>query len=627
MPGGLLQLTAYGQSNIILNGNPQKTFFNAVYKSYTQFGLQRFRLDYTGERMLSLDSETEFEFKVPRYGDLLWDSYIVVNMPNIWSPLHYRDDIDGNWFPYEFKWTKELGLAMINEITIHSGGSVLARYSGEFMSAMLNRDENSKLELLNRMIGNIPEMNDPKKYNGGQYPNAVNNIDGALDDSPPKYNENGENQPDTNPDIVGMEPSIRGRKLYIPLSAWFCNSPKTALPLVALQYQEVFISIKFKPIKQLFTILDVSCELESPNDCESFKAFDQYKKICNYFDNGNASNDVNKPFVFGWREFNDDSRKSPNTADELDQLWRFLQPPPSMHKLKASNSSYYGNKRNDWNADIHILSTYIFLDNEERNHIASKNHSTLIKTQYEWDFLNSTGSKSVNVPSRDMVTNYMWRFRRSDVDKRNEWHNYQNFPWEDVVPKKPSIKNKHISVKKLTDTSKDILITNLVNDSGSQFEDLNLFNLYYSDNLNTKYIKNIMIDMGIIMGDDYRENTLDEGVYSMVEKWCRTSGTAKSGLYCYNFCIDSNRLIYQPCGAQNTNKWKHVTFEFNTIQPPKNMNEGATQSEFICDEGNIIGLRKNQWKLNEYNYDLRVFEERYNMIEITSGRMGLMLAR
>jgi hypothetical protein len=165
MPGGLLQLTAYGQSNIILNGNPQKTFFNAVYKSYTQFGLQRFRLDYTGERMLSLDSETEFEFKVPRYGDLLWDSYIVVNMPNIWSPLHYRDDIDGNWFPYEFKWTKELGLAMINEITIHSGGSVLARYSGEFMSAMLNRDENSKLELLNRMIGNIPEMNDPKKYN------------------------------------------------------------------------------------------------------------------------------------------------------------------------------------------------------------------------------------------------------------------------------------------------------------------------------------------------------------------------------------------------------------------------------------------------------------------------------
>ena len=30
MPGGLLQLVAYGQANIILNGNPSKTFFNAV---------------------------------------------------------------------------------------------------------------------------------------------------------------------------------------------------------------------------------------------------------------------------------------------------------------------------------------------------------------------------------------------------------------------------------------------------------------------------------------------------------------------------------------------------------------------------------------------------------------------
>ena len=626
MPGGLLQLSAYGQSNIILNGNPQKTFFNAVYKSYTQFGLQRFRIDYTGERMLSLDSETEFEFKIPRYGDLLWDSYIVVNMPNIWSPLHYRNDIDGNWFPYEFRWTKELGLAMINEVTIHSGGAIFARYSGEFMSAMLQRDETSKLDLLNRMIGNIPEMNDPKKHNGGQYPNSVNNIEGMPDDAPPS-----DCNDETNPDVTGMEPSIRGRKLYIPLSAWFCNSPKTALPLVSLQYQEVFITIKFKPIRQLFTILDVQSKVLDDDKCpEPLQAFNQYKKVCNYYDNGTQLNSA-KPFVFGWREFNEETRKAPNTADAIDQLWRFLQPPPSIYKLRESPNVYYTNKRNDWNADIHILSTYIFLDNEERNMIASKNHSTLIKTHYEWDFLNSTGSKSVNVPSRDMVTNYMWRFRRSDVNKRNEWHNYQNFPWENTIPKKSYRRNTLLSLRNITETSKDVLITSLIADSGDidreDYGNLNSFNLHYADCLNSKYIKNIMINMGIILGDEYRENVLDEGVYSMVEKWSRTSGIAKDGLYCYNFCIDSNRLIYQPCGAQNTNKWKHVTFEFNTIQPPKDLCNEGEDIDYLCEDGNIIGLRKNQWNLNEYNFDLRVFEERYNMIEITSGRMGLMLAR
>jgi len=39
MPGGLLNIVAYGAANVILNGNPNKTFFKAVYRKYTNFGL------------------------------------------------------------------------------------------------------------------------------------------------------------------------------------------------------------------------------------------------------------------------------------------------------------------------------------------------------------------------------------------------------------------------------------------------------------------------------------------------------------------------------------------------------------------------------------------------------------
>jgi len=35
MPGGLLNIAAYGAENVILTGNPTKTFFNATYKKYT----------------------------------------------------------------------------------------------------------------------------------------------------------------------------------------------------------------------------------------------------------------------------------------------------------------------------------------------------------------------------------------------------------------------------------------------------------------------------------------------------------------------------------------------------------------------------------------------------------------
>ena len=52
MAGGLLNLIALGHANIFLNGNPCKTFFSTVYSKYTNFGLQKFRIDYSGSRDL-----------------------------------------------------------------------------------------------------------------------------------------------------------------------------------------------------------------------------------------------------------------------------------------------------------------------------------------------------------------------------------------------------------------------------------------------------------------------------------------------------------------------------------------------------------------------------------------------
>ena len=76
----------------------------------------------------------------------------------------------------------------------------------------------------------------------------------------------------------------------------------------------------------------------------------------------------------------------------------------------------------------------------------------------------------------------------------------------------------------------------------------------------------------------------------------------------------------------NVNKFKKVFFEFNTIEPPIDI--VGSNNEFICDnEGNAIGFRKTTGKLNEYNFDLRIFEERYNVMIITGGKVGLLHAR
>ena len=70
MAGGLLNLIAYGNQNIIVHGNPSKTFFKAVYAKHTNFGIQKFRLDYEGSSDIDLNSETVFKFKVERRAEL-----------------------------------------------------------------------------------------------------------------------------------------------------------------------------------------------------------------------------------------------------------------------------------------------------------------------------------------------------------------------------------------------------------------------------------------------------------------------------------------------------------------------------------------------------------------------------
>jgi len=547
-----MNLVAYGSENLLFNGNPKKTFFNATYQKYTNFGLQRFRIDFEGTKILNDKTNTILQFKIPRYSELLMDTYFVFNLPDIYSPFYNFQSEENvqkknghHFVPYEFRWIEEIGTTMIEEIEIYSGGVSLSKYSGEYLSCLKERDfSEEKKNLWNRMTGNISDINDPANSNGNI--NTYPNVQWTTDE-------------------YSIEPSIRGRQLYIPLDAFFCENSKTALPLVALQYQEITIKIILKPLMDLYTINNINAEPDEQSGLSY--------------------------------------RIQPNKNILDHQLWRFLQPP----KDASANTLLYNQNFIDWKSDPHLVGTYAFLSNDERRIFAGKDHKILIKQIYEYDYLDVNGSKIVEIESKDMVSNYMWRFRRSDAFLRNEWTNYTNWPYRNVIPKtlelfhEPSLPNPV-----------DFYITgNIVNSDGTQ----------YPVNL-----KKIMLDLGITMDGVYRESVFPSGVYEYMEKYMRTAGGAKDGLYCYNFCLDSNRKKYQPSGAMNVNKFKKVFFEFNTIEPPID-NEG-NNVEYICDsEGNAVGFRKKSSNLNEYSFDLKIFEERYNVMIIQSGKIGLLHAR
>lgn len=547
MTGGLMNLTAQGNENIILNGNPRKTFFKATYNKYTNFGMQKFRIDFEGNRILNYNSPTVLDFKIPRYADMLHETFICINLPDIYSPIKYNDTAidNNNLLPYEFKWIEEIGSYMIREIEIYSGGVSLSRYSGEYLSCLKERDyPKEKKELWNKMTGNVPELTNPDNCNGriNVYPHAQ-----YIDET-------------------GVEPSIRGRKLYIPMDAFFCDSTKLSIPLVAIQYQEISIKITFEPISKLYTI-----------------------------------NNVNEVIYSSGKSH----RSAPNPNIPEHQMWRFLQPPAD----KKASTSLYNQTRNDWNSDIHLISTYIFLGKEEQRVMAKMNHKILMKQVYTYTFLGKSGSQIVDIESKDLVANYTWRFRRSDAFERNEWNNYTNWAYKDIQPQK-----------------NQLLTTEMVTSAGADFRNQN--QLYITGSLGTysKNVKDILINLGIIMEGVYRENLFDSGVYNFVEKYSKTGCDTKDGLYFYSFGTNGKRSNYQPTGAMNVNRFKKISFEYNTITPP--INPDGASSEYICDlSNNPIGFRKNISKLNTYTFDLVVFEERYNVMMIQSGRIGLLHAR
>lgn len=543
MTGGLLNLISYGDSSLMIYGNPKKSMFKSKYKKITNFGLQKFKLFYESNRELLFDSETKYTFKISRHADLLYDCYLSIDIPDIYSSFynHNYDDTDISYTPYEFKWIEHLGAMMIKEIHITAGGSTLTKFSGEYLMCKAYRDySKQKLEQWKQLIGDTKELNDPANaFNrSNTYPNAI-------------YEQGNQ-----------VEPSIRGRTLYIPLSTWFMTHTSKAFPLISLQYVELEFHITLRKITDLYRIRNI----EDPSGVQI-----------------DTFNNITKPKYI-----------APTPTNTLHQMYRFLQEPPE--------TSYQNTQINTWNSNIHLLCTYIFLDNEERQQYAKSIHSYLFKDIYEHNYYNMVGTNIIDIYSNNVVANYMWRLRRTDAVLTNDWSNYTN--WETQYEPPQKLMN--------APPQYNLLEVQLFKTTGIR---------------NNENIKDILQTFSILFDGKHREDTLDANVYQWIEHYTKSKGQGYPGLYHYAFELLQGHRHIQPSGGINLSKFKNIQFEFQTIQPPlKNENE-ISIDELCDDDGNVIAVKKPLWKLYKYTFDMKVFEERYNQLEFHSGLVSLKYAR
>jgi hypothetical protein len=211
MGGGLMQLVAYGAQDIYLTGSAQITFFKVVYRRHTNFAVEPIPQTFNG----ASDFGRTVTCTINRNGDLITNMYVNINLRSQQNVSH------------DFGYVRRLGLAAVQHYKIEIGGSKLDEQYGDWLNIWYELTHKSgQARGFAKMVGDVPELT------------AINSMD------KPAY------------------------QLYVPLQFWFNRNNGLALPLIALQYHDVRITIDFRAAAQCVNYLGSSVPSISMNDAQ-----------------------------------------------------------------------------------------------------------------------------------------------------------------------------------------------------------------------------------------------------------------------------------------------------------------------------------------------------------------------
>jgi len=230
MGGGLMQLVAYGAQDVYLTGNPQITFFKVVYRRYTNFSIESIRQTFNGQLSSGPGKSVA---TISRNGDLVYQTYLVL------SGSISSGNIMTNY-----------GHNVIDFIDVEIGGQLIDRHYGYFMEAWAQLTEPNPT----RNVANLNAI----AGTGGNGDQLINNASLVAINSITNINYFTKFQAMACAGGVNGAASVNlNQDLYVPLRFWFCKEPGSALPLIALQYHEVKITVNFtesliSPIQDLW---------------------------------------------------------------------------------------------------------------------------------------------------------------------------------------------------------------------------------------------------------------------------------------------------------------------------------------------------------------------------------------
>ena len=468
-----MQLIFQGAQDIYLTGNPTMTFFKSVYKRHTQFGTEYITVPYDQIPTFTPTQMTKATCKIGRNADLIHDTYITYDLPAIYT---------NNLIP--FGWVNELGSCIIQEVTIRLDGNVLDTQRGDFMKIYTDMifGGTKKAQWL-RCIGGESFM-----LNSSQ--NLSNNI---------------------NEQTI----AINARRLYIPLMFWYCRNSGLSIPLIALQYNELYIDVTYAPLNELIRIGNPPI---SPK-----RLFGDYQnsdfniKIRNYF------------LSLGY--------------DQTNVFYYFTQ--------------------NNWQSNTNILINYIFLGDDERKMFAQTSHEYLItQTQFNLYQGLKAGPNYLETTFSHPVKEVFWVLTRDDLDLYNDWYNFSGLNddinrsfefWQSEMRYytypfylEPQLSYIKENFTNFVNSVKAQSVYKLTNQQAQTY-----FGNYYS----------IMESAQPVFNNNDRMEIQDHSFYENLQLYKYHSGFTPQGVYILSFGLAPEEN--QPSGTQNFSRLDYQEFRIN----------------------------------------------------------------
>jgi len=230
--GGLIQIiTATGEQDLYLTGNPEITFFKTVYRRHTNFAKETYEESfYSGDGF----GKSSRCFLKP-LGDLISKLTLYINIGTLNPQISDRNskpcikntskiNDDGELVECDcaqckrnendedvltYGWINSLGHALIQTTWLEIGGQRIDKQYGEWFEiwSELTQTEEKRAGY-NQAIGKV----DPESYRVGTFTDAM--------------------------------------ELYIPLNFWFCRNIGLALPVLALHYHNIELAVDFRKFNE-----------------------------------------------------------------------------------------------------------------------------------------------------------------------------------------------------------------------------------------------------------------------------------------------------------------------------------------------------------------------------------------